>query len=144
MTKRRALARAVLDTNVILSALVFPGEVTAKLRHAWQSGRFVPLADSHTAAELLRVLAYPKFKLTPADREALLADYLPWVEVIESSASADIHVASRDPDDDKFLHLATQGGANALVTGDQDLLVLSERTKFAIMTPKQFIQQITN
>jgi predicted nucleic acid-binding protein len=49
--------RVVLDTNVVLSALLFRGGPTARLRDAWQNGRFVPLASTITADELVRVLA---------------------------------------------------------------------------------------
>ena len=73
--------RAVLDTNVVISALLFAGGGTARLRHAWQAGRLLPLLSTATAQELMRVLAYPKFKLTAADQQELLADYLPWAEV---------------------------------------------------------------
>jgi predicted nucleic acid-binding protein len=59
--------RAVFDTNVVVSALVF-GRRLAWLRQAWASGQVVPLLCRPTAEELLRVLAYPKFRLTPAER----------------------------------------------------------------------------
>jgi len=72
--------RVVLDTNCIVSGLLFSRGRLAWLRGAWQSGRFVPLVSRATAAELIRVLAYPKFKLDASEREALLADYLPYAE----------------------------------------------------------------
>lgn len=67
----------VLDTNLVLSDLVFAGGRFAPLRTAWQSGRIVPLVSTAAASELLRVLGYPKFKLSADDRDELLADYLP-------------------------------------------------------------------
>ncbi len=51
----------VLDTNLVLSALLFPQGRLAFLRHAWQETRFFPLASKTTAAELIRVLAYKDF-----------------------------------------------------------------------------------
>ena len=56
--------RVVLDTNVLLSALLFYQGSVAWLRHAWQSEAIRPLASRDTTEELIRVLAYPKFKLT--------------------------------------------------------------------------------
>ena len=74
--------RVVLDTNVVLSALVFGGGVAGLLRTAWQAGAFMPLVSTPTAHELVRVLAYPKFRLSAADREELLADYLPYTTTV--------------------------------------------------------------
>ena len=67
----------VLDTNLVLSALVFAGGRLLPLRVAWRSGRIVLLVPTATASELMRVLDYPKFKLSAQDRDELLADYLP-------------------------------------------------------------------
>jgi len=54
--------RVVLDTHVVLSALLFRGGPASRVRAGWQAGDFVPLASAATARELVRVLAYPKFK----------------------------------------------------------------------------------
>src|SRR5262249_48764253 len=51
--------RVVLDTNVVVSALLFTRGATVRLREAWQAGEVLPLASRATAAELVRVLAYP-------------------------------------------------------------------------------------
>jgi predicted nucleic acid-binding protein len=74
--------RVVLDTNVVLSALVFGGSTAGRLRLAWQQGVFVPLASTATAQELLRVLAYPKFRLSAQEQDELLADYLPYTRTV--------------------------------------------------------------
>ena len=52
----------------------------------WQHGRCIPLVSQATAAELIRVLAYPKFKLSAAEREELLADYLPCCHSVREEA----------------------------------------------------------
>jgi predicted nucleic acid-binding protein len=72
----------VLNTNVVLSALIFSSGTTARLRQAWQSGLLLPLVSTATVQELMRVLAYPKFKLSAAEQHELLADYLPFAEVV--------------------------------------------------------------
>ena len=117
----------VLDTNVVLSALVFARGSTSRLRQAWQAGACVPLASTATVQELIRVLAYPKFKLDTAEQQELLADYIPWTEVVQVPAPPPAVPACRDPFDLPFLHLAAAGRADAIVTGDGDLLVLSGR-----------------
>ena len=66
--------RVVLDTNLVLSAVVFRGDATGVLRRAWQSRRFAPLVSRATVGELIRVLGYPKFALTVQEREDLLSD----------------------------------------------------------------------
>ena len=61
--------RAVLDTNVVLSGLVFRGGAAGQLRLAWQRGRVLPLVSTATVQELIRVLAYPKFRLSKAEQD---------------------------------------------------------------------------
>ena len=60
MIPARIPPRVVVDTNGVLSALVFGGGRLGTLGGAWQSGQYVPLASSKTVSELIRVLAYPK------------------------------------------------------------------------------------
>jgi uncharacterized protein len=117
--------RVVLDTSAVISALVFGAGPAARLRRAWQAGRFVPLASTDTAGELVRVLAYPKFKLTADEQHELLADCMPWVEVVHIPDPPPRVPACRDPFDLPFLHLAVAGKARALVSGRRDLLALA-------------------
>ena len=132
MTSRRL----VLDTNVLLSALVFHAGSLAWLRHAWHSGTVRPLASRDTTTELVRVLRYPKFRLTRDEREELLDDYLPWCETIPVPGSIQVPDC-RDPFDRPFLELALAARADALLTGDKDLLVLSEVFPVPILTPAE-------
>ena len=55
--------RAVLDTNVVVSALIFHSGALSWLRVAWRQGSIRPLVSRETTAELIRILAYPKFAL---------------------------------------------------------------------------------
>lgn len=135
--------RWVLDTNVVLSALIRPGGVSGRLRLAWQTEMFVPLVSRSTAAELIRVLAYPKFKLMPSEQHDLLADYLPWTEVVRMPARLPRTPPCRDPHDLPFLQLAFAAKAGALVTGDADLLVLAPLRGIALLTPGHAIQRLS-
>ena len=118
--------RAVFDTNVVLSTLVF-GRRLSWLRDAWASGAAIPIVCRETVAELLRVLAYPKFRLNAADRELLLADYLPFAEtVVLPNPLPSLPVACRDRNDTVFLHLAIASRAELLVSGDADLTILAD------------------
>ncbi len=109
----------------MLSALVFSSGATARLRQAWQVGLLKPLVSTATVQELMRVLAYPKFKLSAAEQHELLADYLPYVEVVSVPEPPPRVPDCRDPHDLPFLHLAAAGKAELLVSGDADLLALA-------------------
>jgi putative PIN family toxin of toxin-antitoxin system len=132
----------VLDTNLVLSALVFASGRLALLRAAWQSGRCVPLASKLTTEELLRVLAYPKFKLSPSDREELLADYLPCCRTAAIPARLPTLPRCRDPNDQMFLELAAAGKADWLVSGDKDLLALAPEFGSRILTAEAFLGRL--
>jgi putative PIN family toxin of toxin-antitoxin system len=134
--------RIVLDTNVVLSALVFGGGAAGRLRSAWQAGAFTPLVSTATAQELVRLLAYPKFRLSAADREELLADYLPYTTTVRIPDPPPHVPECRAPFDVMFLELAVIGKAKLLVTGDRDLLALAGQTTFAILKIDAFLNGI--
>lgn len=116
--------RAVFDTNIVLSALVF-GRRLAWLRGAWAGGVAIQVLCRETTAELLRVLAYPKFKLTPTERDLLLAEYLPFAEAAQLPEPPPVlPIACRDRDDIVFIQLALAAKVDCLVSGDSDLGVL--------------------
>ncbi|MGZ5102239.1 MAG: putative toxin-antitoxin system toxin component, PIN family [Usitatibacter sp.] len=131
-------ARAVLDTNVVVSALVFTDGRMAWLREAWQSGAVRPLVSRPVVAELIRVLEYPKYRLEPDEREILLGDYLPACEVVRVSGRSRAIPQCRDPNDRMFLELALAGKAQWLVSGDADILDLARTFPVPIVTPEHF------
>ncbi len=129
--------RVVIDTNLLLSALIFGGKV-AKLRLAWQNHQFIPLVSKVTVTELIRVLAYPKFKLTKSEQEDLLSDYLPYCETVKMPRKLPVIPPCRDKFDEPFLLLAKIGNADYLITGDQDLLSIGDNFICPIVTLAQF------
>ena len=137
-----ALERLVVDTNVLLSALHFHTVSLSWLRAAWREERLRPLVSRWTAAELIRVLAYPKFRLSEDDQKHLLDDYLPRCEMIVVPDPPPEVPRCRDPSDRPFLELAVAGQADALVTGDGDLLVLAAGFSVPILTPAAARDQI--
>jgi putative PIN family toxin of toxin-antitoxin system len=131
--------RAVLDTYVLLSALLFGGRLEG-LRRAWRAGRLRLVLSRETADELLRVMAYPKFRLTRAEITSLFdTELLPFAEVVELPASKSGRRWSRDPEDDKFIRCAQAGKCTRLVSGDDDLLSLKRAGKVAILSPAEFL-----
>jgi len=133
--------RVVVDTNCIVSALLFSKQKMAWMRHSWQSGQIIPLVNKDTVNELLRVLTYPKFKLGKAEQALLIADFLPYAETISQQVAPLNLPVVRDPSDQMFLTLAVVGKAEVLVSGDNDLLEIRSSFKtLPIMTPNEFEQ----
>lgn len=126
--------RIVLDTNCLVSALIFSRGRFAWLRDAWQAKRFIALASHDTVSELLRVLAYPKFKLTRDEQETLLAEFLPYVETVKIEAKPDGLPDIRDADDLIFLVLAAVARADALVSRDGDIQAVKAQFHIPILT----------
>ncbi len=130
--------RAVLDTNVLLSALLFTG-VTSELVPLWQKGKITVLLSREILDEYLRVLAYPKFQLSEEEIKGLIEEeLLPFVQVIKPGTR--IHVVKRDPSDNKFLECAVAGKADVLISGDKELLAIRHYRNVRIQTPSRFLE----
>jgi putative PIN family toxin of toxin-antitoxin system len=129
--------RVVLDTNVVVSALLFEHGRLLWLRTAWMQGRCRPLVSAATVEELVRVLAYPKFRLSVDEREEILGDYLPFVEVVTVSRRSAAAPRCADPDDQMFLELGVAGHAALIVTGDEKLLGVTGSCPFKVVSPAQ-------
>jgi putative PIN family toxin of toxin-antitoxin system len=134
------MIRAVLDTNVLISALLFSGP-PAELVPAWQGGRLYPVVSAEILEEYLRVLAYPKFKLTNSEIRSLVEeDLLPYFETIRAKPIS--APALRDPDDLKFLACAISAGVRWLVSGDADLLSLGKVDSVEIVSVTNFLRYL--
>jgi putative PIN family toxin of toxin-antitoxin system len=134
--------RVVLDTNTLVSALVFSGRVWTALRDGWKSGKILPLVCRPTAMELIRVFAYPKFALAKEVQETLLGDFLPHCETVAFDGSKTSLPPCRNCNDQLFLELSLQGQAEYLVTGDKDLLDYPYPVEFVIIPPADFIARL--
>ncbi len=136
--------RVVLDTNCLVSALLFSGGRLAVLRQAWQAGRCIPLLCTQSVAELIRVLAYPKFRLEKEEIHTLLAEILPFAETVTLAGTQSEIAELRDPADAVFLHLALQAEADLLVSGDAHLLELKGIAGVRIVSPAEFVSLLTD
>jgi putative PIN family toxin of toxin-antitoxin system len=134
--------RVVLDTNIIVSALVFRSGRLGWLRRGWKRQDLVPLVCKSTFAELLRVLSYPKFGLDEAEIRDLLGDFLPFAETVSGIEGTTASPRCRDAHDQVFLDLALAAGADALVTGDSDLLVLAEASAVPIINSAELRRRL--
>lgn len=134
--------RLVLDTNVLVSALITKGTPPDLLYKAWQDEWFLLVTSEAQIAEFLRVIHYPKLKpylalyegkqLAEALRtEAVMAEDLPEVDY------------SPDPADNHIIATAIAGEADAIVTGDKrDLLALKSVEDIRILTARQALRKL--
>ena len=139
MGKRpKEIVRVVLDTNVLISALLFKGELSRMVR-LWQKGRIIPIISKETFDELRAVLEYPKFSLSRAEIKSLIEhEILPFFEVV--NVSKHVRGACRDPGDDKFISCAISANAECIVTGDKDLSDLKKYQSVRIIHASNFIK----
>jgi predicted nucleic acid-binding protein len=142
-----AMLRLVLDTNVWLDWLVFDDPATAPIKAAVAAGTAGVFIDAACGEELERVLAYPRVAtLDAAAQSACLAECLRVARATGAFTRAQAATATlplcSDADDQKFLELARDCGADVLVTRDHALLDLARsrnrRPPFRILTPRQF------
>jgi len=138
--KPKKIIRVVLDTNVLISALLFKGGLS-KLVGLWQNGKIVPVVSKETFSELKTVLEYPKFSLSHAEIESLIEDeILPFFEVV--SVTKHVQGACRDPGDDKFISCGLSANADAIVTGDKDFCDLRKYQSIKIIYASDYIKMV--
>lgn len=134
--------RVVVDTELVLSALVSSGGAPAVLRRGWQRRRFTPLASKAMADELMGGLARPRFRLTTDEREDLLFDYLLFCEIVEVPIPPPSIPTGRDPLDVPSFALVVAGGASCLVADDRELLGLRAELPCPIVGADDFLAQL--
>lgn len=127
--------RVVLDTSVLISKLLFDPRSTW-LVQAWQNQTLIPLATEETLDELKTVLYRAKFRLSAEEVDVRMAEYRPWCQIYPVDATV-LVPECRDPADHKFLQLARQGQADALVTADLDFLTMQSDFPIPIITLDQ-------
>ena len=131
--------RLVIDTNVLVSALLIGSSLPARLLLLWREGRFDLVTSAEQLDELARVTRYPKIRerLSPALAGQLLGELRRLAIVVEELP--DITV-STDPHDGYLLAMAMVGGAEFLVSGDKrDLLHLGHHRGTRIVTVRDFL-----
>lgn len=137
MTEPLPLRRWVIDTNVLVSWVLRPLSVPGRsVDLAIDLGRLLFSKETHR--ELLSVIRRPKFDAyVPLDRR--LAFLVRLDDLIDGVQPTRAIRACRDPKDDKFLETAVHGNADALITGDADLLALHPFHDIPILTPDRFL-----
>lgn len=131
--------RLVVDTNILISALLAGTSLPAQLILLWREGRFDLLTSAAQLDELRRVTRYPKIRerLAPALAGRLLNDIRDLAVLLPALP---VVTASPDPDDNYLLAMAAAGSADFLVTGDKrDLLALRLFEGTRILTVRDFL-----
>lgn len=133
--------RFVVDTNVLISALLFKNSVPFRAIELAEKQGMILYSEA-TLNELEQVLNRKKFNkyLSLEDRQVFLLKFISASELV--SITEKIAVC-RDEKDNKFLELAVSGNANVIVTGDLDLLVLNPFQSVEIITPDMFIDRFS-
>lgn len=132
--------RVVLDTNVLLSGIAFPGSLPGKILAAWRLGALDVVLSGFILDELKRVLPRLSHRhgLTPVEIDDLLEILSIQADVIEAQLPDEQQL--RDVDDlpvlGTLVAAAQAGGVDYLITGDKDLLALADR--YPILTPADF------
>ncbi len=130
--------KAVLDPNVIISAALSPRDSTARAFQLWLEGAYELICSPLLLDELTRALTYPKLKkYIDADESDELLDLLKREALSVQDPTTPPTVSSSDPDDSYLIALA-ESARSVLVSGDRDLLVLSEQ--IPVYTPEGFLE----
>ena len=138
------MLRAVLDTNVVVSALIRPGGPPGRILDRLVDGDFVLVLSPAMLDELGRTVRQPGVRkyvrLSDDELDSRLAQLETLADPVEGTLA--LTVALRDPDDLMVLVTAVEGRADYIVTGDADLLTLGACEGVAIVTPREFLERL--
>jgi len=136
--------RVVLDTNVLVSAIIGPRGIPSQILHAWRVGQFELILSEVTLIEIGRVFRYPKiakYHRWSEERLQAFLDDLAHLAIL-TPGTLTLAVITEDPPDDRYLECAVEGDAAYLVSGDQHLLKLSSYQDIPILTPRAFLEKL--
>ena len=131
----------VLDTNVMISALISAGGPPARIIDLWEAGSFDVASSAPLLEEVKRVLGYDQvkkyLKCSPEEINKLLAGWR--TASIYVDPEEELEVIKDDPDDDRVLECAVAAEAEYIVSGDNHLLDLGEYRGIEVIPPAGFL-----
>jgi putative PIN family toxin of toxin-antitoxin system len=136
--------RLILDTNVLLGALISPYGPPEAIYRAWRLGRFELVTSTFQLDEIRRVSRYPKLRpLLPAHRIGTMVNNMQRAVVLDERPALPAGIAASDPDDGYLLAMALATDADYLVTGDRraGLLQMQSVGRTRIVTPAAFCKE---
>jgi putative PIN family toxin of toxin-antitoxin system len=139
--KEKTVKRVILDTNILVSALLFKGRLS-EIVNLWKKGKIVPVLSRETFEEFNKVLEYPKFSLSTLEIKMIIEEeVLPFFEVVEIACK--VEGICGDSDDDKFIACAISAKADFIVTGDRDLLDIVKYKSIKIISGATLLRMFT-
>lgn len=135
------MLRIVLDTNILVSAIIAKGKPRDLLRLAIQR-RYLLIKSKETIEEFVEVLQRPKFKMTRNEVVKAKNALAKTGKTIKVTSKR--RVVKEDPDDDIFINTASDGNADYIVSGDPHLLGLSKYKGIEIVTIKDMLKKFGN
>lgn len=138
MSGMSKIERAVFDTNILISAYLWPGTPRQALELV-RTGAVELVSATPAVEELVRVLGYAKFGLSPKEIAPFVDDLLSLVELVEPVI---VDQVVDDPTDNVFLGVAVQGNCQAIVSGDHHLLDLKQFRGIRIVTASEFVRTV--
>lgn len=140
------MIRAVLDTNVLASAVVGrdrPHSLPAEVVRAWKAGRFLLVTSAVILGELERTFAKPYFArvLPPATRSEAMAAFRSSAVVVASLPP--IEAIAAHPEDDLVAATAVAGDADFVVTGDRAFLKRRGYREIRFVSASEFLEILT-
>lgn len=137
--------RVILDTNVLLGALISPHGPPDTIYRAWRAAGFELVTSAVQLDELRRVSRYPKLKtILPAHRIGTMVNNMQRAIVLETLPPLPDGIEASDPNDEFLLAMALAGEADYLVTGDRraGLLQRGSIGRARIVTPATFCAEV--
>ncbi|MCJ7578071.1 MAG: putative toxin-antitoxin system toxin component, PIN family [candidate division Zixibacteria bacterium] len=136
------MLKAVLDTNLFISALLTAKGNPAKILNRWKAGSFDLVISLPILKEIKRVILYPKIRKRLNWTDVEINEFLLGLAQFGFMVSGEskIDVIKDDPTDNKYLACALEGNADYIVTGDQHLLKVGEYRGTKIISPKEFLE----
>lgn len=132
--------RAVIDTNILIRALIKPQGTVGPVLHRLRNGEYTLIYSEPLLDELLAKLALPrirdKYAIDDETVTALIALLALRGELLAPTRKVKV---CRDPNDDMVIEAALAGAADVIVTGDDDLLTLEEFEHIRLVTPRDFL-----
>lgn len=135
---------AVLDANVVVSAILSPKGIPAKVLTAWREERFHLLSSAAILEEIERVLHYPKIVKRHRWPEECIQTFIEDLAylAIPTPGKLRLNVIKDDPADDRYLECAVEGEADYIVSGDRHLLDLQEYQGIQVLSPRAFLEAL--
>lgn len=135
------MIRTVFDTNLLVSALINPHGVPAKILDVWEHGEIILITSDLILDEVRRILRSSRVRKYHRQSEAEIEDFLDELREFCVLVPGDVEVSEieEDPSDDKFLACALEGEADFIVSGDRHLKGLRTYHGIQIVSPAAFL-----